>query len=70
MYTVKSKGVKKMNLEKNISFRKKNLRGAKIEDLYFFVEKMKVENEFIKVEDVKKYIELKFDYEPKQKERV
>lgn len=53
---------------KNEDFRKKNLRGAKVEDLYFFVEQLKRNAKSEKeLEKIQQFIEYKFDYEPVEK---
>ena len=55
-------------LQKNSEFRRKTIRAAKIEDLYFKMEEYKSKNvskeEALK--DLQKYIEFLFDYEKQE----
>ena len=51
---------------KNEEFRKKNLRGAKVEDLYIFVEMLKKASPSKEdLEEVQSFIEQEFGYEKK-----
>jgi len=56
--------IKMINYQ-NKDFRKKNLRGAKIEDLYIFLETVKGDKKNAKLaKEIQKFIENEFDYEP------
>lgn len=50
----------------NIPYRNKNIRGAKVDDLYLYLKKMKEhdENNSVCIEEIQRFIEFHFKYEP------
>lgn len=53
-----------MFLVKNLEYRKKNLRGAKVEDFYFVLDNMKTVSNLELITYLQKYIEVEFGYKP------
>lgn len=66
--------IKQKELIENQAFRTKNLRGAKVEDLYFAIRELMQKNEederkgFVDGQTLLAFIEENFDYEPQYKQ--
>lgn len=57
-------------MEQNKKFRKKNMKAAKVEDLYFYLSHLKqqeTENEKL-ISEIQRFIEFNFNYEPVRKD--
>lgn len=63
-FTIKFRGDEKMKLEQNKAFRKRIMKAAKVEDLYFYLEKLKEEegNKEV-VSEIQRFIEFQLGYE-------